>query len=347
MLNYAIVVATRNRLSMLNTSLPLFLAQTRPPSRIVVVDRSDDHPPVRAYCQQLAATSDIPIEIVYGEAANSSAQRNQGLARVTEQVVAFPDDDSLWYPDTAAELLAVYEADAEHRFGAVSATESRYPPAGAPLDRPPAQRSIKDDVRILRWRNRIENRLVPQPFNLYGTEKITELAPYATADGLSYPIVETIGGYLMSFRTNVASALLFDGLLGSRIGYATHEDKDLGLRVLASGSLIAAAPQALVFHNVAPGKRANGFDYGFFHVLNYAYISQKVFPPGSRALASLPRYLRYKVFLYSLRRSDAYVRDIHRGAVAAFSGRDLIMSAPRSRLAEAYAEVCDRYRPRG
>lgn len=343
MLNYAIVVATRNRLTMLKASLPLFLAQTRLPSRIVVVDRSDDHDPVRAYCEELATLTNVSIEVIYGEVANSSAQRNQGLASVTEPVVAFPDDDSFWFPDTAAELMAVYESDTGLRFGAVSATESKLSPVRSPLDRASGKPPMKDGVRFSRWRNRIESIFVPQPFNMFGAERIAELAADARADGLNYPLVETIGGYLMSFRTDVASSLLFDELLGSRIGYATHEDKDLSLRVLASGALIAAAPRALVFHNVAPGKRANGFDYGFFHVLNYAYIAQKVFPT-TRALAGLKRYLRYKLFLYSLRRSDEYVMDIHRGAAAAFKGLDAVLSAPRDRLAAAYDEVCDMHR---
>ncbi|MDN3310117.1 glycosyltransferase [Microbacterium oryzae] len=344
MLTYAIVVATRNRLAMLKTSLPLLLEQSRPADRIIVVDRSDDHEVVREYCEELASASVIPLEVHYGEAANLPVQRNQGLALVHEDVVAFPDDDSFWHPGTAAELMAVYEADVHHRYGGVSATETTHRPGSSSSEVPQAQRSLKDDVRIVHWRNRIERLLVPQPFNVYGEERIAELGARAHQDGLEHPLVETIGGFLMSFRTDVARGLLFDALLGSRIGYATHEDKDLGLRVLRSGLLIAAAPGAAVFHNVAPGKRAGGFDYGFFHVLNYAYISHKVFPRGSRALRGLRRYLRYKVFLYSLRRSDKHVRDIHRGASAAFAGLTMIEDAPRERLADAYEAVCERHR---
>ncbi|MEN0070064.1 MAG: hypothetical protein AAGC63_03545 [Propionicimonas sp.] len=64
MLTHAIVVATRNRLDMLTTSLPLFVNQSRPADRIVIVDRSDDHEAVRAFCERLAETAPMPMVIL-------------------------------------------------------------------------------------------------------------------------------------------------------------------------------------------------------------------------------------------------------------------------------------------
>lgn len=342
MLDHAIVVATRNRLAMLRCSLPLFLAQDRPATQVIVVDRSDDHDAVRAYCETLAADSAVPLHVEFGKEANLPSQRNQGLARVVEDVVVFPDDDSLWFPDTADRLLGAYEADHDRLYGAVSATEVYTPPGAAADDRPEAQKRLKDHPTVMRMRNRVEAAVVPQPFNVFGSERTRALAPRAASNGLSYPLAETIGGYLMSFRTEVVASLLFDEVLGSRIGYATHEDKDLGLRVLASGLLIAAAPEARVFHNVAPGARANGFDYGYFHLLNYMYACTKTFPPASRALRALPRYLRYKVLLYSLRRRDPYAREVHRGAVAALAELPTLTAAPPAELPGTYARICDR-----
>ncbi|WP_159501572.1 glycosyltransferase family 2 protein [Microbacterium sp. 18062] len=341
-LDYAIVVATRNRLDMLKVSLPLLLAQSRPAGRIVVVDHSDDHAAVRKHCLSLATTSMIPLEVHHGRQANLPSQRNQGLTRVREAVVAFPDDDSLWFPDTAAQLMAVYEADRNGCYGAVSATEVHVPPREAAPERPPREGHAKDHPAIMRIRNRVEATIVPQPFNLFGAERIDALGSVAATDGLSYPLVETIGGYLMSFRTEVASGIAFDELLGSRIGYATHEDKDLGLRVLAAGKLIAAAPDAHVFHNAAPGRRADGFDYGFFHILNYMYACYKTVAASPRARRAIPRYLRYKVFLYSLRRADPHGRDIHRGAQAALTALPEMASASPGSLAERYTAICDR-----
>ncbi len=344
MLDHAIVVATRNRLDMLRVTLPLMVHQTRTASRIIIVDRSDDHEAVRSYCEELAADAPMPFEVVYGEQANLPAQRNQGLDLVTEPVVMYPDDDSMWYPDTAEQVMAVYEADTNQRFGAVSATPVQTPPTQTVTEVPLRKLRFTNITFVMDLRNRLETALVPQPFEVYGRHRISQLAPAARADGLDdYPLIETIAGYRMSYRTDVAKALRFDPVLGSRIGYATHEDKDMGLRVLASGSLMAAAPAGLVFHNVAPGQRTGGFSYGFFHIFNYLYICKKVFPEHSRALAVTHRYLAYKVFLYGLRRSDQYALDVHRGAKAAMSEYETIMKADTGALADVYAEICARH----
>lgn len=343
MLSYAVVVATRNRLDILRVSLPLFLAQSRLPGRVVVVDRSDDHHAVKKLCEALGNAAAAPIEVCYGTEANSASQRNQGIDRVTEDVILFPDDDSLWYPDTAEKTMAVYEADTNRRYGAVSANDVYESPVGTDADIPRRASRLTELPGVMSVRNRIEAALVPQPFEVYGAERIAQLAPIARGDQLGYELVGTIGGYRMSFRTEVAKRLRFDDVLGSRIGYAVHEDKDMALRVLASGSLIAVAPGARVFHSVAPGKRAAGFQYGFFQILNYLYVCRKVFPQGSRAMAVTHRYLGYKVFLYSLRRADEYDREVHRGAAAALAEYEAMMSAPQGEFAERYAEICDRH----
>lgn len=344
MLSYAIVVATRNRLEMLKVSLPLFLNQTRLANRLVVVDRSDDHDAVVEICGSLRAGTSIQIEVLHGEQANSASQRNQGLERVLEDVTIYPDDDSLWYPDTAERIMAVYEADINQRYGAVSANDV-YDAPGTSIDEVPKRVSrITDHPVVIRVRNWLESALVPQPFEVYGAERSRELAPTARADGLGYQLVGTIGGYRMSFRTNVAKALRFDATLGSRIGYAVHEDKDMGLRALAAGYLIAVAPGARVFHNVAPGRRANGFSYGFFQILNYLYICKRGLPEDSRALGGTHRYLKYKVLLYSLRRHDEYAREVYRGAKMALAESETIMGSQRSpaTLETIYEEICDR-----
>lgn len=342
-LDHAVVVATRNRLDMLRASLPLFLDQTRPAARVVVVDRSDDHEAVRAFCADLAARAPMPLVVVEGRQANLPAQRNQGLEHVREAVTIFPDDDVLWYPDTAERLMAVYEADTAGVVGGVSGSDV-YAPPGRPASSSPQRASrLTDHPWVMRVRNRVEAALVPQPFSVFGLERIAELGTSAAATRLGFPLIDTIGGYRMSFRTEVVRRLRFDETLGSRIGYAVHEDKDMGLRVLADGRLLAAAPDARVFHNVHPGKRAGGFSYGFFHVLNYAYVSRKVFADGSPALRGTRRYLSYKVGLYATRRADAYLRDVHRGARAALSEYDALLATHPRDLPSRYAEICGRH----
>jgi GT2 family glycosyltransferase len=347
MLEYAIVVATRNRYDMLTVSFPRFVEQSRPAARIVVVDRSDDHDAVRRLCESFRSRSDVPIDVIHGSEANLPAQRNQGLERIEEPVVVFPDDDSLWFPDTVENLLRVYEDDVNGRYGAVSITPVDRAPDDLSAAAPAAQRRFGALPLVTTARNLVESRVVPSPFNVFGNQQTRLLRDSAESDGLAYPLVPSIGGYRMSFRTEVVKKLAFDDVLGSRIGYATHEDMDMGLRVLAAGFLIAAAPESRVFHNTYPGKRAGGFQYGFFHVFNYLYICRKVFPSSSSRLVRLTRrYLAYKVALYRLRqlvRPGEYHDDVQRGARAAFSEFSVVAAADNNELARLYAEVSKRH----
>ncbi|MGP3535735.1 glycosyltransferase family 2 protein [Microbacterium sp. RD1] len=342
MLDYDVVVATRNRLEMLWSTLPLFAAQSRPPRRIIVVDRSDDHEAVRAMCGIVESKGDVPIEVHFGEAANLPAQRNQGIDRVGAAVTMLPDDDSMWYPDTAARVLEVYEADPGERYGAVTAVDAYSPPGDDDTEAPLRRTRLTDRPAVMRLRNAVEAAVVPQPFELYGRARVAELSVAARAAGLTHRYVGTLGGYRMTFRSEVLRRLRFDPVLGSRVGYGTHEDKDMALRVLRDGLLIAVAEDARVFHNVHPGKRAGGFEYGFFHILNYAYTSRKVMPDDSAALRAVRRYLGYKVWLYSLRRGDVYDRQVYRGGRAALSVVTELLATSPDELAVAYGRLCDR-----
>lgn len=345
MLDYAVVVATRNRQDILGTSLSTFAQQTRSPSRIIVIDHSDDHAAVREIVEYAATAtaSPIPFEVHHGDAANLPLQRNQGLALVTEAVTMFPDDDVLWYPDTADSVMRVYDADVNARYGAVSAVDVYESPVPLGDDAPGRHIRFTDHRSVMTVRNAIEAAVVPQPFEVYGRERTKQFESVARADGLSDELVGTIGGYRMTFRTEVARTLQFDPVLGSRVGYGVHEDKDMALRVLASGSLIAVAESARVFHNVHPGKRTSGMSYGFFHIFNYAYVCHKIFPEDSRARAAINRYLRYKLTLYRLRRRDQYDRDVYEGALVAFDELPELFAASAEELPDRYEEICVRH----
>lgn len=337
MIDYAIVVATRNRIEALRVSIPLFLRQTRLPRRILIVDSSDDHAEVRSLCAEISGTSPVPIEVFQSDRANSAYQRNFGLDRVTEEIIIYPDDDSFWYPDTAERMLAVYERDTRGLIGGVTGIETGTSPVASRVDVPKKTKRLIQKPNISRYRDRIEKLFFPQPFNVYGQDRIAALGPAA---GPGEIFVETMGGYRMSFRTEVIRPLRFDDALGANVGYAVHEDKDLSLRVLRAGCLLAAAPGARVFHNVHPGKRAKGFAYGFCHLMNYIYISRKVFEENSIAMRSVKPYCRYKIFLYSLKKSNEYDKDIYLGAKAAMDNYNLVMSAPLDKVSEVYSNIC-------
>lgn len=337
MIDYAIVVATRNRIEALRVSIPLFLRQTRLPRRILIVDSSDDHASVQILCDEISRTAAVPIEVFQSDRANSAYQRNLGLDLVTEEIIIYPDDDSFWYPDTAERMLAVYERDTRGLIGGVTGIETSVSPVASGKDVPRKTRRLIQKPNISRYRDRIEGRFFPQPFNVYGQDRIAALGPVV---GSGEIFVETMGGYRMSFRTEVIRPLRFDDALGAKVGYALHEDKDLSLRVLRAGYLLAAAPGARVFHNVHPGKRAKGFAYGFCHIMNYIYISRKVFEENSMSMRSVKPYCRYKIFLYSLKRSNEYDKDVYLGAKAAMESYDLVMSTSLDKVSEVYSAIC-------
>lgn len=342
MLDYAIVVATRNRLDALRISVPLFLKQSRPPARLIIVDCSDEHGSVASYMDETAESTEIPIEVIHADTANSAQQRNLGIQRVNEEITMLPDDDSLWFPDTAEKIMKIYENDKCGIIGGVSGISSTNSPVSTAF-MPRKDLALNRNPTVQRWRNMTENRIFPQPFDLYGSLRIAELLSTADAASTGHiRTIETIAGYRMSFRTEALLRHNFDPVLGSRVGYALHEDKDVGLRMNKAGLLLAAAPGAMVFHNIHQGKRAGGFEYGFSWIFNYIYICRKVFgdnPPGKRPVE---RFLNYKSFLYRLRRNNPYYRDVARGASAAMAEFDLLWRTPDDRLAKIYGDICDR-----
>ena len=126
-MNYSVVVATRNRLDALKLSLPLLLAQTRPPLEIIVVDSTDAPEPIRGIVEEVARTTAIPVSYLHS-APGTSLQRNLGLARASGEVTLFPDDDSMLFPDAMERVMRIYERDAAGLVGGVCASEIARPP---------------------------------------------------------------------------------------------------------------------------------------------------------------------------------------------------------------------------
>lgn len=342
MLDYAVVVATRNRLDALRASVPLFLGQDRPPARLIIVDCSDEHGAVADYITEVKQSTSIPIKLIRANAANSSQQRNIGIQQVSEAVTMLPDDDSLWFPDTAEQIMTIYEKDTTGLIGGVGGIESEASPL-ANAASPQKAHSLSNSMSAIRLRNRFEDRFVPQPFRSFGQECIRAMRPRAARAGIGdLTFVESITGFRMSYRTPILRDLGFDPTMGSRVGYALGEDTDLAMRVQKSGFALVAAPGAHVFHNTHPGKRAAGFPYGFIWVFNNTYMYRKIFGSSKSDRTSVRRYLRYKCLLYKLRRRNTYYRDVAKGASAAMAEFDLLWRTPDDQLTKVYGEICDR-----
>lgn len=343
-MNYSCVIATRNRLEALKLSIPMLLGQTRPPQDIIVVDSSDDEAAVRSLVEEFAAAAPLPVRYIRS-GPGAAAQRNLGLRHVTGEVVLFPDDDSLLYPDAMDHIMRVYERDTEGLIGGVCAAEAHAPHESAGIagasDRPGYRRRRSDamSLALLPLRRRMEDRLIPDPFLTLAAQKLARLRQPDWLEEVQAIHVPYMTGFRMSFRTEVIRALQFDEGLGR---YALFEDIDASLRTLDNFCVVAAT-QAFIYHLKAPERRDAGRAMGVMHILNRAYVLAKDRSDNPREWARIQsearRFAGYKTLLYRLRAKSTFARDRLRGAELASADQQKLFNAPRHELAATYARV--------
>ena len=267
MTSYATVIVTRNRPDALALSLPLHLAQTRPPEEIVVIDSSEGEAAERSRAAVEASAQEAPMPVSYHASASGiSVQRNLGLTLVRAEVTFMPDDDSLVYPGAMERIMRVYERDAEGRIGGVAGREEGRPPLGAlgGGERPAyaKRRSDRLRTRFAYTRKRLEDRFFPDPLLLTAQALQARLPPpepwLAEEDAVR---VEWMTGFRMSFRTEVIRRIGFAESLGR---YALYEDIEAGFRIMAGGHALVATHAAPIYHHKAPakphGRPADGSD---------------------------------------------------------------------------------------
>ncbi|MEM1232553.1 MAG: glycosyltransferase [Pseudomonadota bacterium] len=340
LLSYSVVIATRNRPAALALSIPLLQGQSRAPAEIIVIDASDDPGPSREIVEGLARTLGADIRFVRAARKGISFQRNQGLALVRAPVVLLPDDDSLFLPKAAAEILAVYERDREGLVGGVCGREVRTAPEGV-LETATYRERRGDTLRrwLFRAQIRFERRFFPDPFLSVADAKYRALTPPPWLEPDRHALVETMTGFRMSFRTEVLRAIGgFDETLGS---YSLGEDVDASLRVLDSHVLVGAL-QAEVFHYKDPSARDTGFGLGVIQILNRAYIVAKNTGLAPHPRKVFLRFARYKCAQYAagaLVRRSAFSRDRAHGARAALRHVPALFEAAPSEVETRYQEL--------
>ena len=280
---YDAVVATRNRAEALSLTLPIVLSQTRKPSRLIVVDASDNHAEAAAAVEAVRRNAGSETEVIFEPSRPGLPhQRNRGLAFVQSPVVMFFDDDSVLYPNAAEEILAVYERDTEARIAGVSGIEAMSPPSGVDLGYNIAEQHQRE-AQFRRLRNRIERRLTAlKPALFLGSELNRHHKVPAWLSELDAVPVEYMTGFRMTFRTEAIRGLGFDEALG---GYALDEDIDASFTAMRSG-LVVGARRAKIYHHRYPGGRPDPYRLGRMTVLNRAHVLLKHAsgPLGSAAI---------------------------------------------------------------
>ncbi|MBL9149514.1 MAG: glycosyltransferase family 2 protein [Phycisphaerae bacterium] len=337
MLSYEIVIATRNRPDALALSVPRLLTQTHPPARIVIVDSSDEHQKVAEVVDPIAARAAIPIDLIHGP-RGASVQRNVGLERVTAPVVIFPDDDSIFAPNAAEEILRVYTLDTAGTIGGVCAAPTVVWPDA---DVPPGRATIAADGRSTRERIRtllegprtkLERLAFPNPFVTLGQSFWPSWTFPEWFSQFDVVPVEWMTGFRMSFRTDAIRRVRFDERLRN---YSLFEDADASFAVM-QGTMVVGARLARIYHDKAPGERGDPRTMGVIQLLNRSYVVCKNSPPGHPARRQLVRHSRYKVWQYRMGARNDAARARHLGAKATLDAVREFAVAPSANAGTIY-----------
>jgi len=333
-LNYDIVLATRNRADVLTISVPLMLQSSRLAKRLIIIDSSDDHELVKRVISKIRIPEHVNLRLISSE-KGLTYQRNIGLKYVEAEIVIFPDDDSLWFPNTADEIMKVYEADVDNDIGAVCAIPWSTPPVNLYNDKNSLIKTgdpTRIELRVEQKKDRLSRQLFTDPYLLLGKQLLNEKMVPDWLELANAVPVEYMTGFRMSFRTEEIKKYGFDETLRN---YAIGEDIDASFSILKE-KLIVGAHRAKVFHYKAPEKRAAGKVLGYTQILNRAYIVCKHTENGDPIRSKLYFYSSIRALLYLIRGVSKYQLERFSGAFRAIKYIRSFIEADKKDLANKY-----------
>lgn len=336
MLKYSIAIATRNRAKALALSIPRMVRQSLPPSQIVVSDSSDDHGEIRETVLSALGNCGIDTEIVQAP-RGAVIQRNVALRLVKHPIVLFPDDDSIWFEDTARHIVAVYDADPTSRISAVCGAESFQPPddfegVKTSYKMKPSDR-LRRKVALLRLR--FEKYIARDPAAVLGEALSRGFQPSSWESENDVVPVPWMTGFRMSFRTEYVRRFGFNENLRD---YSLFEDIDASIAAWKLGGVVAAR-NARVFHYKSPERRGDGWTLGVTQLLNKAYLVIRHTPTGHPARASVLPFARFKLAQYLAGIRSDFGRLRLRGASAAYSKLGAFLRVSPEHADESYREL--------
>ncbi len=251
----AVAVCTLLRPESLVRFLESLADQSRLPDQLVVVDASPDTATEEAL-RGLAARRKAAGEIVYVRVGRPlvglTRQRNQALARVTTDLVAFFDDDIILAPDCLERMESVHRGESRS-VGVAAAIEN--------------ERSTPSAL----WRTR----------KLLGIVSTLEPGRYVRS-GMSIPWGflppgpgvregDWLPGGATMWRTEIARRLGFEEGFE---GYGQSEDLEFSLRAGREGKLLLAAAARVRHEHVAAG-RPNAFRKGYMAIYNRYVVHRR------------------------------------------------------------------------
>jgi glycosyltransferase involved in cell wall biosynthesis len=318
-LTWALVVATYMREDLLPRCLRLGAAQTRPPLEIIVVDSSPGWESTRERVLREIAPRWPGIRWHYVKAERRSlpSQRNQGIRAASADVVFLFDDDSLMYPDCAAEIMRVYDADNGRSVVGVNATNVAAPPDASPgseVSVPTEFTSAKNYGPVARWvrhQLRADDIFIP-----YDRSYPAHPLPTAVA-ALAVDRWPMGAGWGLTFRREICRAEPFEEIL---INYAAGEDSDMSYRATRRGVYVGARRGRLCHLGAASG-RAPTFVWAAFNMLN-PVVLHALYSTDRRRSRMLHRRMLARRVLISVAKDLYYRRwtmPTARGALLALS----------------------------
>lgn len=334
-LDYAVIIATRNRPAALRLSIPRILGQSRKPAQLIVVDSSDDHLATVEAVKDSVGNNPVELTIRHSE-PNSSAQRNLGLTFVTSPVVFFPDDDSIWFSGAAAAQMNVYERDQNGQIAAVCAAESSMPPLDwEPREAGAYQMRLSHRVqqRVAAKRAKFQNAIFPDPAKILGRSfwpSSKDVPPWFKVADVAF--VEYMTGFRMSFRTKVIQIIGFDEALER---YSLCEDIDASLGAWGMGWVVGVL-NAKVFHYRSPEVRGDDKMLGIIQVLNKAYVIVKRTQPDDQFRHVLVRFIKSKIMTARITSIGRSERTRLQGMMAGVSQLSPLMNATSQTASEVY-----------
>jgi len=282
-LTWGLVVATYGRGKLLAECVRLAVTQTRPPAEVVIVDASPDAETTHAAVKAITRSRGVALQYVEAARASSAAQRNQGIALASADVLFLIDDDTLLYPDCAERILRVYEADAAGAIAGVGGVHVPEPPPTADpqyRDSPPparAQGSLRArTARIAqRWSYRGSGFFLP-----YDREFPRHRLP-SSCRGLPVEPALVLDGFRLTLRRSALAHESFEEMLAR---YAVSEDQDLSYRVSRHGMLVEARDARLT-HLAFPGGRVSPRAVALLRTTNRLALNVLHSPHRARTVA--------------------------------------------------------------
>jgi GT2 family glycosyltransferase len=208
-LTSTVVVATRNRGSMIQESLRSLLALQEPGLQILVIDQSTDDSTLRAIAE--VTGSDPRLRVHSTRTTGLARGRNIGIQLSTSDVVAFTDDDCVVDPGWLKAVLREFDSPS------VAAVYGRVIPPGS--------------------HSRTGTEIAYKP-SQERTLYVCPVPPWYIGHGAN----------MAMRRSDLLAIGGFDPMLGAGTAFPAGEDLDIAYRLLRAGRHVVYSGSALAYH---------------------------------------------------------------------------------------------------